>query len=485
VVFVLLMGTVGGAASSPSALPELFQPEQLLWEIKLGIHQYTVPQIDRGRMFLGIDDRYLDHPAVSRSGGGIFMSVEQTTGKMIWQLPIPRFMDGVKAPYHFNKWQCGVCSRPAIEGDRLYIVGPRGDVLCIDRQGQANGNAGPFLNEVEYIGVPRGTDYRLTKNDGDIIWQFNMLTDIDAFPHDVCGTSPLLLGDYLYICTGNGQDDVHKYIANPEAPSLIVLDKRTGKLVATEGQLFGTRLFHGNWSSPIATTVAGKTLVLFGGGDGIFYAFEPIEKTSRDGKPQVLKIAWTHDCNPPDYRVKDGQPVPYSRHNRKSRQGPSEVIGDPRLYKGRVYIAIGQSPVHGRGQGNLLCLDVATGQKIWNSARVDRCLGTPAIHVGVLFMPDLSGRLHCMNADTGEHYWQHDLGSDIWAASACVVNDQVLISTEKKDLWAFKVGRDKQVISRSKLKSVAITPTIEDGVLYLPTQRRLFAIAIKTKVAHN
>jgi hypothetical protein len=59
-----------------------------------------------------------------------------------------------------------------------------------------------------------------------------------------------------------------------------------------------------------------------------------------------------------------------------------------------------------------------------------------------------------------------------------VVNDQVLISTEKKDLWAFKTGREKQVLSRHKLKSVAITPTIQDGVLYLPTQRRLFAIAL-------
>ncbi len=467
------------AAPKRSALPDAFDPEQLLWEIELGLHQYTVPQIDRGRMFLGINDRNLKHPAVKRTDGGILMCIEQATGEMIWQLPIPRFMDGVKPPYHFNKWRCGVCSRPAIEGDRLYLVGPRGDILCVDRAGQANGNDGPFLDEIAYMGVPQDSDYRLSNTDGDIIWQYNLLTEVKVFPHDVCGTSPLLLGDYLYACTGNGQDDRHRYIANPDAPSLVVLDKRTGKLVATEGDLFGKRLFHGNWSSPMATTIGGRTLVLFGGGDGILYAFEPIRKASSDSKLQTLKIVWRHDCNPPEYRTRDGKPVPYSGWSSKSPDGPSEIIADPLIYKDRVYVAIGQSPVHGRGQGQLVCVDTATGRRIWDSRKVDRSLATPAIHEGLLYIPDLSGHLHCLDAETGEHYWQHDLGADIWGASAIVVDGKVYTSTERKELWVFKASRNKELLSQCRLNSIAITPKIQDGVLYLPTQKRLFAVKLK------
>lgn len=481
--FVLLVaamiGSLSPVASGRSVLPEVFAPEQLLWEIELGLHQYTTPQIDRGRMFLGINDRNLEHPAIERSDGGILMCIEQATGEMIWQLPIPRFMDGVKAPYHFNKWRCGVCSRPAIEGDRLYIVGPRGDVLCVDRHGQANGNDGPFLNDAEYMGVPADSDYELAASDGDIIWQYNLLTEVAVFPHDVCGTSPLLLDDYLYACTGNGQDDKHRYIANPKAPSLVVLDKHTGKLVATEGDRFGKRLFHGNWSSPMAVEVDGRTLVLFGGGDGILYAFEPIRKAAPGGRPQTLKIAWQHDCNPPDYRMRDGKPIPYSRWNNKSSDGPSEIIADPLVYKKRVYIAIGQSPLHGHGQGMLVCVDVATGREIWSSRKVDRSLATAAIHDGLLYIPDLTGRLHCLDAETGQHYWQHDLEADIWAASARVVGDRVYASTERKELWVFAAARDKQLLSRCRLDSVAITPKVEQGVLYLPTQKRLFAVKLK------
>jgi hypothetical protein len=74
-----------------------------------------------------------------------------------------------------------------------------------------------------------------------------------------------------------------------------------------------------------------------------------------------IRVQNLSPVNPPDYRMRDGKPIPYSRHNKKSPDGPSEVIGDPKLYRGRVYVVIGQSPIHGRGQGILACIDVATG----------------------------------------------------------------------------------------------------------------------------
>ena len=95
-------------------------------------------------------------------------------------------------------------------------------------------------------------------------------------------------------------------------------------------------------------------------------------------------------------------------------------------------------PWHGHGQGHLVCVDAATGREIWTSRRVDRSLATPAIHEGLLFVPDLTGRLHCLNAETGAPYWQHDLEADIWGASALVVGDKVYASTERRELWVFR-----------------------------------------------
>ena len=41
----------------------------------------------------------------------------------------------------------GICSTATIEDDRVYIVSNRGEVLCLDMAGMANGNDGPFVDE--------------------------------------------------------------------------------------------------------------------------------------------------------------------------------------------------------------------------------------------------------------------------------------------------------------------------------------------------
>lgn len=472
VLCILATGFCLAAETTYPDFPEAFDAKNILWEIKLGSHQYTTPIIDDGQLFIGIDDRNLQHSALAQTGGGILMRLEPKTGKMVWQMVIPRYVEGNIKPSHFNKWRCGVCSQPAIEGKRLYIVGPRGDILCLDRNGQTDGNDGPFVKETEYMEAP--ADYKLQKTDGDIIWEYNMVRNIKVVPHDVCGSSPLLVGDYLYACTSNGQDNLHRYIVNPDAPALIALDKNTGKLAAIEAEGISKGTFHCNWSSPVAAKVGGKTIILFGGGDGILYAFEPVTATT--DKPQKLKKLWQYDCCPADYRYKDGKAVAYSFHARKSPDGPSEIISIPTVHNGRVYVAIGQSPNHGPGQGMLTCIDVATGKKIWESAKVDRTTAQPAIDNGLLYISDYTGNLHCLDADTGEVYWQHEMEAGTWHASPIVTDGKIYISTKGKVLWVLNAGKEKQVLARSRLRSPAITPLTHEGVLFLPTQKRLFAL---------
>ncbi len=477
-LLIAFVGLAHGAASEESALPDAFASEDLLWKVRLGTHQYTVPRIDRGLVFIGTNDMELKHPSARRTGGGILMALDAGSGEMIWQMPIPRYMKGTQAPLHFNQWKCGVCSRPAIDGDRLYIVSPRGEILCLDRKGQADGNNGPFLSETEYM-VMRDPAYKLTAADGDIIWRFDIIEELKAYPHDVCGNSPIVHGDYVYACSSNGQDDKHKDIINPKAPSLMALDKLTGRLAAVDGELIGERMFHGNWSSPVATEVGGRAMILFGGGDGVMYAFEPVGASKAGDKPKTLKRIWKHDCNPPEYRYRDGKKIPYAKWRNKSSDGPSEVISTPVVHKGRIYVSIGQSPVHGPGRGMLSCLDAATGREVWTSRKVDRSIVDVAIDDGLAYIADFTGRLHCFNADTGEHYWQHELEGGVWCASPVIVNGKVYVSTEKSALWVLKVGREKEVLSRSRLRSVGITPVVQDGVFYLPTQKRLFALKIR------
>ena len=465
-------------AVESSALPDAFRTEDLLWELTLGSHQYTIPIIDSGQMFIGIDDRSIEHPAIKRTGGGLLMCLDPDTGQMIWQLASPRYMEGTKPPYHFNHWKCGVCSTPAIDGKRLYIVGPRGEVICIDRFGQADGNDKPFTDEAAYMGIAPDSGYKLTAKDGDIIWKYDLIKELGVVPHDVCGNSPLLHGDYLYASTSNGMDDTHKNPGNALAPTLIVLDKMTGRLVATDGELIGTRMFHGHWSSPVFTNAGGRDMIIFGAGDGILYAFEPVAPGAKGNKPLTLKKIWQYDCNPADYRFRNGEKIDYSNWNRKSTDGPSEINATPVVHNASIYVTIGQSPVHGPGIGCLSCVDAATGKKVWDSQEVGRSLATVAIADGLLYTADYNGYLYCFDAESGKLYWKHELEGGNWSASPAIVDGKVYISNEKNALWILKHSKQKQVLSRSRTRTPAITPITHGNTLYFPTQRKIFALKI-------
>lgn len=476
---ILLVGPTPHASAAPDSLPDCFEPGQLLWHRKLGTRQYTVPLVDRGRLFVGINDVAIDHPVIESSGGGILLCLDEGTGEPIWQLPVPRYMKGRIDPFHFNHWKCGVCSQPAVDDDRLYIVAPRGDVLCVDRNGQADGNDGPFLEDARYMGVPGDVDYQLRPGDGDILWQYNLITQSKVVPHDVCGSSPMVHGRHVYACTSNGVDGRHDYVVNPDAPSLVVLDKITGELAATDGSLVGKGTLHGNWSSPVAAEVDGRTLIFFGGGDGVMYVFEPWTPANGQGSPGRLNLVWKHDCCPADYRERDGLPIPYARWNKNRPDGPSEIIATPVIRDGRVYIAIGQSPLHGAGKGMLSCLNATTGEVIWETREVDRSLSRVVLHDGLLYIPDYTGKLHCLDAENGEQVWAHELGGGVWCASPIVAGGNLYIGTEKLAFWVMKAGGRPEVVARSRVRSMSITPAVFGDVFYLPTQTELFALSLR------
>ena len=109
-------------------------------------------------------------------------------------------------------------------------------------------------------------------------------------------------------------------------------------------------------------TVQGRKLVFLGGGDGVCYAFAAL--TSVPKHPVTLKAAWWVDCNPPEYRSFGGMDmmVHYTLGDKRRRDtindlndgsfvGMSEIIATPVFYQGRVYVAIGRDPDHGRGRG--------------------------------------------------------------------------------------------------------------------------------------
>lgn len=465
-------GVSPNCVSAAKNLPENLE-QAPLWSYKIGTHQYAIPTIDRGLIFVGSNDSGCEREGYQVNGGSLLSCLDEKSGEVRWSFPVPRFMEGNKPPYFFNKWRSGFISAPLVVGNRVFLVGSRGDVLCFDRAGQADGNNAPFMDEIAYMGL-QGEQQELSAQDGDLLWRFDMLKELDVSPHDSCGSTILYVDGLLYINSSNGIGGDHLLSNRPDAPTLFVLESESGKLVAVDDEKIARNILHGSWSSPSYGEAGAQKLIFFGGGDGLMYAFEAVQPDP-DGKVQKLKKAWATDCNPLHFRERDGVKLEYSAWNTRRTTGPSEPIGTPIFMDGKVYIAIGQSPLHGLGEGCLSCFDAATGEVLWRNEELNRTLSTLTIARGVIYVADLAGDLHAFEQSNGKKLWSANLGGPVQYANVCVADGKLFIGTERNQFWIFKEGREKKVISMTKLPSPPITAVAADGVLYIPMQNRLNA----------
>ena len=490
-----------GKTKSGSDEIDLKTTKNVKWAVKLGSQSYGNPTIYKGKVFVGTNN---ETPRDPRHVGdrSILMCFDEKTGEFLWQLVVPKLKSG-----KVNDWELlGLFSAPAHDGKYLYLVTSRCEVLCLDINGMADGNDGPYKDEAKYVVLDTGKPpIEPGKTDADIVWRYDMMDELGVFPHNASNCNILLLGDLLYVCTSNGQDWTHVNVPSPNSPSFIALDKKTGKLAGEDNVHIGPRIFHGQWSSPAAGRVNGKWQVFFGGGDGVLYAFNPLpEKGSGKPKPKVgtsastneleetdvdyLKAIWWYDCVPPEYKVKDGKPIKYP-----DAEGPSEINSTPVFYKGKVYVAIGQDPEHGEGVGHLICIDptrtgdVTKSATVWSYKGIKRSISTVSIDPanGLLFIGDFSGFVHCLDADSGKVNWVHDMKAHMWG-STLAADGKVYVGDEDGDFTVLASSKQKKVLSETSLGyPVYGTPVVANGVMYVLNQSYLYAFADPNKTAKD
>ena len=207
----------------------------------------------------------------------------------------------------------------------------------------------------------------------------------------------------------------------------------------------------------------GRPQVLFPGGDGWLYSFEP----------ETGELIWKFDCNPEDSVWELG-----GRGTRNNLISTPVIVGD------RVYLGVGQDPEHGEGRGNLWCIDgtgrgdVTGSHALWHLGgdEYNRTMSTAAVHDGLLYTADLSGFVYCLDAATGEKRWTYDTFAAIWG-SPFVADGKVYIGDEDGDVTVFRAGPELEVIAETNMGSaVYTTPAAEDGILYVASRNTLFAL---------
>jgi outer membrane protein assembly factor BamB len=471
--------------SPETNLPDGFDPatgKNVKWVVPLGTHSYPSPIVAGGRVYIGTNNERPRDPK-HKGDRAVLMCLDEQTGKLLWQLVVPKLSADLDDP--FLDWpEIGHCSEPTVEGDRAYTLTNRGEVVCLDVNGMANGNDGAFRDEPKHM-APRGKPpVEAGETDADIVWLTDLVSQAGIRTHDQVHGSILVHGDLLYVNSCNGKDNTHRVIRTPDAPSLVVLDKRTGRIVAQDGLRLGPNVFHCVWSSPSLGQVNGRPLVFFGGPDGVCYAFEAptsAPPVPADKPVPHLASVWRFDCDPA--APKDN----VHRFISNRREGPSEILGMPVFDNGRVYLTAGGDLWWGKRKSWLKCIDaggagdVTSTAQVWSYEMPRESCATPAVFDGMVFAADVGGTVHCVDAATGKPLWTHKADGEVWA-SPLVADGKVYIGTRRGEFVVLAAAREKRVISSIHLgegddSKINGTATAANGVLYVATMARLYALA--------
>ncbi|MEM7231846.1 MAG: PQQ-binding-like beta-propeller repeat protein [Planctomycetota bacterium] len=424
--------------------------ENIKWKAPLGSQSYGNPVVGDGRVLIGTNNEGKRNPAIT-DDKGIVMCFRQSDGKFLWQAVHDKLSSN-----KVNDWpEQGICSTGVVENGKYYYVSNRAELVCADLEGFKDGeNDGPYRDEKYTSSI-----------DGDFIWILDMINEYGVFPHNLATSSPLIIGDLVYINTSNGVERDHITVPNPRAPSFIAVNKNTGEL-AWESNEPGEGILHGQWSCPTWIRAAGKEQILFPGGDGWLYSFEP----------KKGELLWKFDLNPKDAKWELG-----GLGTRNNILSTAVAVGDT------VYLAVGQDPEHLEGIGHLYSInaagakgDVTKTAQNWHYGGEDyrRTVSTvAATDDGLLYAADLSGFLHCLDAKTGKKYWIHDTLAAIWG-SPTVIDGKVFLGDEDGDIVVLKHGKVRKVLAEMNMgHTVYSTPVAVGDTLYITNRRTLFAIS--------
>lgn len=420
--------------------------------------------------------------------GGLIMCFRERDGKLLWQHRSPRLTAGYEQDMSYG----AIGSVPLVEGNRLWYVNNRCEAVCFDITPLKNGT-----------GNPRE------------MWKLDMPKELNVYPRTLVmlgggGASVASYQDKLYVVTHNGisWDPQGPVIPSPKAPSLVCLEKATGKVVWQDNSP-GKDILHVQLSSPLVCEVGGRAQVIVGQGDGWLRSFDPA----------TGKLLWKCDLNAKDSEYDSGIGA------------RNYVMATPVLYDGRIYIATGQDVEHTDGVGALYCMDPTKngdvsreleaapkkGKPNPNSAVVwytpptvpddapriltknkkgkdvdrlrdyrdfyfGRVIANITANDGLLYAADLGGYIYCFDAKTGKLHWYDDTKSSIWGQPLWV-DGKVYFSNDSSDILIYAHGREKKLLAKIEAEhTVRAGLVYANGTLYIPSQGKLYAVRAAPEV---
>ncbi|HSR52634.1 MAG TPA: PQQ-binding-like beta-propeller repeat protein [Acidobacteriota bacterium] len=318
-----------------------------------------------------------------------------------------------------------------------------------NRVGWPNLAADPDTGYLYVQGV--GGTFKCLDRHGDVVWEKSLVEELGFYSGYGGRTqTPIVDQDRLIVTFSNAA------WGSMAAPShrVFAFDKRTGEPLWISAP--GRRPADLNsQSTPVVAVIEGRRQVIFGNGDGWIYSLD-----SRTGE----KI-WEFQLSQRAINttvVVDGHVV-YASHS-------EENIDEGTM--GRVVA------IDARGSGN-----VTTTHELWRSP-VSAGFSSLIKKDDRIYVVDNSANLHALNAENGQHIWEHSLGrvgksSPVWADGkiyATEVNGNFVIVQPGEEGAVTLDLEQLNVESGERYAEIYGSPAIAYGRIYFTTEAGIYCL---------
>src|ERR1051326_4610300 len=117
--------------------------KNIKWVAQLGSQTFGNVVVSGGMVFIGTNNEGVRDPKVT-GDKGVLMAFRESDGQFMWQMVHDKLATG-----RVNDWPYqGIASSPLVDGNRIYYVSNRAELMCLDTQGFHDGKNDGVQDEV-------------------------------------------------------------------------------------------------------------------------------------------------------------------------------------------------------------------------------------------------------------------------------------------------------------------------------------------------
>jgi outer membrane protein assembly factor BamB len=359
---------------------------------------------------------------------------------------------------------------PVVWGERIFVTAPDGDdllLLCVGTDGKelwrqtvSRGNREVNGDEGNSCSPSPSTDGRHVWTfftdgvlacytvEGKQVWKTNLQDRYGKFKIQFGMTStPVLDRGRLYMQLIHGEGN-----AKTREAMVLALDAATGKEI---------------WKQPRPSDAVEECEHSYA--SPIVYRDEKREFLLTHGADFVI----AHDLNDGRELWRCGGLNPKSGYNPTLRFVASPVQGE-----GRIIVPSAKN-------GPVICLkpelqgDVTRNEDayFWKIEQGTPDVPSPLIHDGLVYLCRENGNLICLDASTGEKYYEERTVRERHRASPVYADGKIYITARNGVVTVVSAGREFQMLAQNTLgEGMSASPAIANGRLYLRTEDALYAV---------